>query len=840
MALDSLAPGQSARVTAVAGEGELRRHLLDMGLIPGVVVTLQKVAPMGDPLQVRLRGYELTLRASEAAKVETGPVLSDEELASTAPSRPRPPREDYRTSAGHPGFGEQPGAPQEGKHSERDARPEDAKLTFALVGNQNCGKTTLFNQLTGANQHVGNFPGVTVDRKDGTIRNHPNATVTDLPGVYSLSPYSSEEIVTRDFLLDARPDGIINIVDATNIERNMYLTMQLMELGIPMVLALNMMDEVRANGGTVLVNELERELGIPVIPIAASKNEGVDELVEHALHVARFCEAPGRVDFCHADDEDQKAGALHQCIHATMHIVEPYAKKAGLPTRFAATKLIEGDAPVEAALAMPADKRAAIGQLIEAMERDSGLDREAALADMRFSFLEDLCARTVVRPQESREHKRSLAADKVLTGRFTGIPCFFALMALIFTLTFVGPGAWLSDGMSFLVDAATEGIAAGLEGAHVNPTVCSLVVDGVCAGVGSVLSFLPVIVTLFFCLSILEDTGYMARVAFIMDRALRRVGLSGRSIVPMLIGLGCTVPAVMSSRTLASDRDRVMTIRLLPFMSCSAKLPVYALIVSACFPREVQPLVMIGLYVFGIVCGVLYALLMKHAEAGSEPVPFVMELPNYRLPSGRSVAFLVWDKAKGFVKKAFTVIFLASIIVWFLQAFDAGLNLVDSPEHSLLALLAGAVAPIFAPLGFGDWRASTAIITGFIAKENVVSTLTQLTGGDVSGVAAFFTPITALSFLVFVLLYTPCVAAIATVRREAGAGAALHMVFVQCAIAWLVSFAVYRVGVVVSASWVPVGVPALVGVAALLALVAASLCPRSKRPRVRAAKGAQG
>ena len=453
---------------------------------------------------------------------------------------------------------------------------------------------------------------------------------------------------------------------------------------------------------------------------------------------------------------------------------------------------------------------------------------------MRFSFLEDLCARTVVRPQESREHKRSLAADKILTGRFTGIPCFFALMALIFTLTFVGPGAWLSDGMSFLVDAATEGIAAGLEGAHVNPTVCSLVVDGVCAGVGSVLSFLPVIVTLFFCLSILEDTGYMARVAFIMDRALRRVGLSGRSIVPMLIGLGCTVPAVMSSRTLASDRDRVMTIRLLPFMSCSAKLPVYALIVSACFPREVQPLVMIGLYVFGILCGVVYALLMKHAEAGSEPVPFVMELPNYRLPSGRSVAFLVWDKAKGFVKKAFTVIFLASIIVWFLQAFDAGLNLVDSPEHSLLALLAGAVAPIFAPLGFGDWRASTAIITGFIAKENVVSTLTQLTGGDVSGVAAFFTPITALSFLVFVLLYTPCVAAIATVRREAGAGAVLHMVFVQCAIAWLVSFAVYRVAVVVSGAWVPVGVPALVGVAALLALVAASLCPRSKRPHVRA------
>ena len=840
MALDSLAVGQSARVTAVVGEGELRRHLLDMGLVPGVVVTLQKVAPMGDPLQVRLRGYELTLRASEAAKVQTGPALTDEELATEARAAARPPREDYTSAASHPGFGEEPGAPQEGKHSERDARPEDARLTFALVGNQNCGKTTLFNQLTGANQHVGNFPGVTVDRKDGTIRNHPNATVTDLPGVYSLSPYSSEEIVTRDFLLDSRPDGIINIVDATNIERNMYLTMQLMELGIPMVLALNMMDEVRANGGTVLVNELERELGIPVIPIAASKNEGVDELVQHALHVARFSEAPSRVDFCRADDDDQRAGALHQCIHATMHIVEPYAKKAGLPTRFAATKLIEGDAPVEQALALPADKQAALNQLVEAMERDSGLDREAALADMRFSFLEDLCARTVVRPQESREHKRSLAADRILTGRFTGIPCFFALMALVFVLTFVGPGAWLSDGMGVLVDAATGGIAGGLEAAGVNPAVQSLVVDGVCAGVGAVLAFLPTIVTLFFCLSILEDTGYMARVAFIMDRALRRVGLSGRSIVPMLIGLGCSVPAVMSTRTLASDRDRVMTIRLLPFMSCSAKLPVYSLIVGACFPRMVQPLVMLGLYAFGILCGVGYALLMKRAEDGSEPVPFVMELPNYRLPSARSVAFLVWDKAKGFVKKAFTVIFLASILVWFLQAFDAGLNLVDSPERSLLALLGGAVAPLFAPLGFGDWRASTAVMTGFIAKENVVSTLTQLTGGDVAGVASFFTPLTALSFLVFVLLYTPCVAAIATVRREAGTDAALHMVFVQCSIAWLVSFAVYRVGVVVSGAWVPVGVPALVAVVALAAVVALSLRSRGARLHGRAAAGARG
>ena len=829
MTLAEIKVGQDAVLRTIGGQGELRHHLLDMGLTPGTEVTLRKVAPMGDPIEVELRGYELTLRLADAAKIEVDNVHETDRAARS---------EARHAAVPHPGVGELRKA---ASYHDRKAGSEIAKgqpLHFALAGNQNCGKTTLFNQLTGSNQHVGNFPGVTVDRKDGIIRGHAEATVTDLPGIYSLSPYSSEEIVTRDFLLNTHPDGIINIVDATNIDRNLYLTMQLMELGIPMVLALNMMDEVRANGGTIMVNKLEELLGVPVVPISAAKNEGIDELVEHALHVARHRETPGRIDFC--DAADGKDGAVHRCIHAVTHLIEDHAQRAGLPLRFSATKLVEGDRLIEQALQLDENETELLGHTIAELENETGLDREAALADMRFTFIERLCDKTVVRPGESREHKRSVAIDKVLTGKYTALPCFIGIMALVFWLTFGVIGAALSDLLTLGIDAVTNAADHALTVYGINPVVHSLVIDGIFAGVGSVLSFLPVIVTLFFFLSILEDTGYMARVAFIMDRALRRVGLSGRSIVPMLIGLGCTVPAVMSSRTLASDRDRVMTIRLLPFMSCSAKLPVYALIVSACFPREVQPLVMIGLYVFGILCGVVYALLMKHAEAGSEPVPFVMELPNYRLPSGRSVAFLVWDKAKGFVKKAFTVIFLASIIVWFLQAFDAGLNLVDSPEHSLLALLAGAVAPIFAPLGFGDWRASTAIITGFIAKENVVSTLTQLTGGDVSGVAAFFTPITALSFLVFVLLYTPCVAAIATVRREAGAGAALHMVFVQCAIAWLVSFAVYRVGVVVSGAWVPVGVPALVGVAALLALVAASLCPHSKRPRVRAAKGAQG
>ena len=824
MALDSLRIGQSAKVTAVGGEGELRRHLLDMGLVPGVVVTLQKTAPMGDPLQVLLRGYELTLRKSEAAKVEVLALPDGRDAGTTdasATPRHHAPQRTERP-ASHPGLGE--GIAQDAHGPGVEPKPAGTPLSFALVGNQNCGKTTLFNQLTGANQHVGNFPGVTVDCKDGQMRSHPEATVTDLPGVYSLSPYSNEEIVTRDFLLGRRPDGIINIVDATNIERNLYLTMQLMELDIPMVLALNMMDEVRANGGTVLVNELEQELGIPVVPISAVRNEGIGELVEHALHVARFGEAPRRVDFCPADASDG-AGAVHECIHATMHVIEPHAHAAGLPVRFAATKLIEGDEPVRDALHLPPEKLEAISQLAEAMERERGMDREAALADMRFSFLERVCAATVVRPQESAEHRRSAAADKILTGRFTGIPCFFALMAAVFALTFAGPGAWLADGMAWLVDLGTNAIAAGLEAAGVNPAVRSLVVDGACAGVGSVLSFLPTIVTLFFCLSILEDTGYMARVAFIMDRALRKMGLSGRSIVPMLIGLGCSVPAVMSTRTLASERDRAMTIRLLPFMSCSAKLPVYALVVGACFPRAVQPAVMLGLYALGICCGVLYALLMKHAHAGAEPVPFVMELPNYRLPSLRSVAMLVWDKAKGFVKKAFTVIFVASVAVWFLQAFDATLSLTDDASTSLLALLGGAAAPLFAPLGFGDWRAATAVICGFIAKENVVSTLAQLAGG--AGVADMFTTLAALSFLTFVLLYTPCVAAIATVRREAGAGAALHMVFVQSAIAWLVAFVVYHLGALATGATAPAGASAWCAVVILAAVVALSLRTRT-------------
>ena len=820
MALDSLHVGQSARVLSVGGQGELRRHLLDMGLTPGVTVTLHKVAPMGDPVQVLLRGYELTLRLSEAAKVDVE-VLSEAEAAAEAKAHARP-KAARREPASHPGLGEGTHTPSQLRGS--DAKPADAPLALALAGNQNCGKTTLFNQLTGSNQHVGNFPGVTVDRKDGRVRNHPNVTVTDLPGVYSLSPYTSEELVTREFLLKEHPDGIINIVDATNLERNLYLTMQLMELGIPMVLALNMMDEVRDGGGTILVNELESELGIPVVPISAARGEGIGELVEHALHVARYGEPPRRVDFCQPGGTDERAGAVHECVHATMHVVESHARAAGLPVRFAATKLIEGDAPVREALDLPPEQLAAIDQLVGVMERESGLDREAALADMRFSFLGRVCDATVVRPQESRSHRRSVAADRILTGRFTGIPCFFALMAAVFALTFAGPGAWLSDGMGFLVGLATDAIGAGLAAASVNPAVCSLVVDGVCAGVGSVLSFLPTIAVLFLCLSILEDTGYMARVAFIMDRALRKLGLSGRSIVPMLIGLGCSVPAVMSTRTLASERDRSMTIRLLPFMSCSAKLPVYALIVGACFPRGAQPLVMLGIYALGIGCGIVYALLMKHAGGGSEPVPFVMELPNYRLPSPRGVALLVWDKAKGFVKKAFTVIFVASILVWFLQAFDTSLNLATDAQHSLLAALGGVIAPLFAPLGFGDWRCATAVACGFIAKENVVSTLAQLAGA--SNVSAMFTTASALAFLAFVSLYTPCVAAIATVRREGGTAAALHMVFVQCSVAWLVALAVYHVASLAAGTpAVPLGLGGALGALACAALVALTLRP---------------
>ena len=669
-------------------------------------------------------------------------------------------------------------------------------MVFALIGNQNCGKTTLFNQLTGSNQHVGNFPGVTVDRKDGTIKNHPEATVTDLPGIYSLSPYSSEEIVTRDFLIKDKPSGIINIVDASNLERNLCLTMQLMELGIPMVLALNMMDEVRENGGSIRVNELEQILGIPVIPISAVKNEGIDELVSHALHVARFMEKPGRIDFC-TDSVDKKdpVGAVHRCIHAVVHMIEPEAKQSGLPLRFAATKLIENDVPIEKLLNLTDDKKQAFEHIVSVMEDETGLDREAAISNMRFSFIEKMCQKTVVRPHESKEHKRSMKIDRLLTGKYTAIPCFIAIMALIFVMTFNLVGAWLSDLMSLGVDSVISLIDNALTAVQINPVVHSLVVDGICNGVGSVISFLPTIVTLFFFLSILEDTGYMARVAFVMDKLLRKIGLSGRSFVPMLIGFGCSVPAIMSTRTLSSERDRKMTILLTPFMSCSAKLPIYSLIISVFFPRQYQALVMVGLYIFGIICAIIYALILKSTKFKGEPVPFVMELPNYRLPSAKSVVHLIWEKAKGFIEKAFTIIFVASIIIWFLQTFDARFNVAESPEQSLLAMIGSLVAPIFAPLGFGDWRVSTALITGFTAKESVVSTLTVLMGGDAELVSTLFTPFTAAVFLVFTLLYTPCVAAIATVKREmGGTKAAVATVIIQCAIAWCVAFLIHAVG----------------------------------------------
>ena len=783
MTLAEIKVGQDAVLRTIGGQGELRHHLLDMGLTPGTEVTLRKVAPMGDPIEVELRGYELTLRLADAAKIEVDNVHETDRAARS---------ETRHAPVPHPGVGELRKA---ASYHDRKAGSEIAKgqpLRFALAGNQNCGKTTLFNQLTGSNQHVGNFPGVTVDRKDGMIRGHAEATVTDLPGIYSLSPYSSEEIVTRDFLLNTHPDGIINIVDATNIERNLYLTMQLMELEIPMVLALNMMDEVRANGGTIMVNELEELLGVPVVPISAAKNEGIDELVEHALHVARHREVPGRIDFC--DATDGKDGAVHRCIHAVAHLIEDHAQHAGLPLRFSATKLVEGDQLIEAALQLDENETELLGHTIAELENETGLDREAALADMRFTFIERLCDKTVVRPGESREHKRSVAMDKVLTGKYTALPCFIGIMALVFWLTFGVIGAALSDLLTLGIDAVTNATDHALTAYGINPVVHSLVIDGIFAGVGSVLSFLPVIVTLFFFLSILEDTGYMARVAFVMDQLLRRVGLSGRSFVPMLIGFGCSVPAIMATRTLSSDRDRKMTILLTPFMSCSAKLPIYALFTTAFFPRQWRAVVMVGLYLTGIVCGILYALVLKLTRYKGEPVPFVMELPNYRFPSARSVGQLIWEKAKVFLQKAFTIIFVATVLIWFLQTFDTRLN-VAAPDTSLLALIGSWVAPIFKPLGFGDWRVSTALITGFTAKESVVSTLTVLLGGDTAALSTMFTPFTAVVFLVFTLLYTPCVAAVAAAKRELGsAKAAAGVVVMQCGIAWVVAFVVHCIG----------------------------------------------
>ena len=785
MTMDELRPGQSAWITSVGGDGALRHHLLDMGLTPKTEVVLQKVAPMGDPIQIALRGYELTLRLDEAKNIEIEDVHIDGEQSHPAEGRIAP--------IPHPGVGESRG---------KETVVREGPLTFALAGNQNCGKTTLFNQLTGANQHVGNFPGVTVDRKDGTIRNHPEATVTDLPGIYSLSPYSNEEIVTRDFLMQDHPSGIINIVDATNIERNLYLTMQLMELEIPMVLALNMMDEVRSNGGSVRINQLEEILGIPVVPISAAKNEGIDELIDHALFVAQRDIKPQRVDFCvESDDPKDPVGAVHRCIHAAAMLLEADIRRAQLPVRFATTKLVEKDQLIAEKLNLAPEKQAAFDQLVDIMEKETGLDREAAMANMRFGFLETLCRKTVVRPHESKEHKRSMDIDRILTGKYTAIPCFLGIMALVFVMTFSLIGGALSSLMELGVQWVTNLIDLGLTAWDINPVVHDLVVNGVCAGVGSVLSFLPTIVTLFFFLSILEDTGYMARVAFVMDRPLRKLGLSGRSFVPMLIGFGCSVPAVMATRTLSSERDRKMTILLTPFMSCSAKLPIYTMLVSAFFPRSLQPLAMIGLYLLGILCGILYALILKHTAFSGEPVPFVMELPNYRLPSAKSVGQLIWEKAKGFVQKAFTIIFAASVIIWVLQTFDIRLNVAATPEVSLLALLGSLISPIFKPLGFGDWRASTALITGFTAKESMVSTLTLLLGGDPSRITTLFSPFTATVFLVFTLLYTPCVAAISTVKHEMGsAKAAAVTVALQCAIAWAVAFLVRLLGTLVGLS----------------------------------------
>ena len=782
MTLKELEIGKSAVVTQVGGEGALRQHFLDMGMIPGAEVTVVKFAPMGDPMELQIHGYELTLRLAEAEQIEIKPI--DKRSNSHAGS------ERIQPSV-HPGLGE------EGKfHSKEDEHPlpEGTTLTYALVGNQNCGKTTLFNQLTGANQHVGNFPGVTVDRKDGAIKGYSDTNVTDLPGIYSMSPYSSEEIVSRNFVLQDHPTAIINIVDATNIERNLYLTMQLLEMDIPMVVALNMMDEVRENGGSILVNQMEEMLGIPVVPISAAKNEGIDELVAHALHVAKYQERPKEIDYCDANED---GGAVHRCLHAIMHLIEDHAARTGLPLRFSATKLVEGDTLIESALDLDANETALLGHTIAELESETGLDREAALADMRFNFIERLCDKTVVRPGESREHKRSVAIDRILTGKYTALPCFIGIMALVFWLTFGVIGAGLSDLLTLGIDALTNLTDHALTVYGINPVVHSLVIDGIFAGVGSVLSFLPTIVTLFFFLSILEDTGYMARVAFVMDQLLRRIGLSGRSFVPMLIGFGCSVPAIMATRTLSSDRDRKMTILLTPFMSCSAKLPIYALFTTAFFPRQWRAVVMIGLYITGILCGILYAILLKFTKYKGEPVPFVMELPNYRFPSARSVCQLIWEKARDFLQKAFTIIFVATVLIWFLQTFDMRLNVAASADKSLLAAIGSFIAPLFRPLGFGDWRVSTALITGFTAKESVVSTLTVLLGGDTAALTTLFTPFTAIVFLVFTLLYTPCVAAIAAVKRElGGARAAAGVVLMQCGIAWIVAFVVHCVGTV--------------------------------------------
>lgn len=774
--LRDLPIGKTATIVSVGGEGALRQHFLDMGLIPSGDVTMVKYAPMGDPVELRIHSYELTLRLADAEKIEIENIRDAEGTAEKKLVHAIP----------HPGLGE--GGKYHARKTENPL-PDGTPLTFALAGNQNCGKTTLFNQLTGSAQHVGNFPGVTVDRKDGAIRGKTNTLVTDLPGIYSMSPYSSEEIVTRNFVLDEHPRGIINIVDATNIERNLYLTMQLMELNIPMVLALNMMDEVRENGGSIVINRMEEMLGIPVVPISAAKNEGIDELVSHALHVAKYQEKPEKMDYCDANDD---GGSVHRCLHAIMHLIEDHAEEAGIPVRFAASKLAEGDALILESLKLDENEQETLEHIVRQMEKERGLDRAAAIAHMRFDFIEKICEETVVKPRESREHLRSVKIDRLLTGKYTAIPCFVAIMGLVFYLTFGVIGAFLSDildkGITLLGAAVEQGLAAG----HASEAIRSLVMDGVFNGVGSVLSFLPVIVTLFFFLSLLEDSGYMARVAFVMDKLLRKIGLSGRSIVPMLVGFGCTVPGVMASRTLPSERDRKMTILLTPFMSCSAKLPIYGFFTAAFFPDHAA-LVMILLYFGGIVMAILMALLMRHSVFKGEAVPFVMELPNYRMPGAKNVGHLLWDKAKDFLQRAFTVIFIATLVIWFLQTFDMRLHMVSDSKDSILALAAGVIAPVFAPMGFGDWRISTALISGFMAKESVVSTLSVLFGSTET-LMTVITPLAAASLLVFCLLYTPCVAAVAAIKRELGGKWAAAVVVLQCAIAWLAAGAVYLIG----------------------------------------------
>ena len=775
MTLKELEIGKSAVIETVGGSGELRQHFLDMGMIPGAEVTVVKLAPMGDPMELQVHGYELTLRLAEADQIEIAPISK----------RTREHKGlDRVTDAEHPGLGE------DGKyHSKKDENPlpEGTTLTFALAGNQNCGKTTLFNQLTGSNQHVGNFPGVTVDRKDGSIKGYPDTLVTDLPGIYSMSPYSSEEIVSRNFILYEKPRAIINIVDATNIERNLYLTMQLLEMNIPMVVALNMMDEVTGNHGSIDVNAMEAFPGVPVTPISAAKNEGVDELIRHAVHVAKYQERPLRQDFCDKNDHD---GSVHRCIHAVGHLIEDHAEAAKLPLRFAANKAIEGDHLILEKLQLDENEKEMLEHIVCQMETERGVDRSAAIADMRFDFIERLCEQTVVKPKESKERIRSEKIDRILTGKYTAIPCFIVIMILVFYLTFNVIGAWLQGLLELGIGRLTELADAAMTAAHVNSAVQSLVIDGIFTGVGSVLSFLPIVVTLFFFLSLMEDSGYIARVAFVMDKLLRKIGLSGRSIVPMLIGFGCTVPAVMATRTLTSERDRKMTILLTPFMSCSAKLPIYSFFVSVFFPGK-GGLIMSALYLLGIVIGILVAFLYRGTLFKGEPVPFVMELPNYRLPGAKNVGQLLWEKAKDFLQKAFTVIFIATIVVWFLQSFDLKLNLVENSANSMLAMLSGLLVPVFRPLGLGDWRICTSLISGFMAKESVVATLEVLFG---SSIATVLTPLAAATLLVFSLLYTPCVAAIASVRRELGGKWAIAVVLWQCFVAWVAAFLVHGIG----------------------------------------------